>query len=163
MVNSRAKGARAEVLVAGMLHRHTGLNFIQTPGSGNGKIKGDLYLQHQHNIFLIEVKFYKDDAVTSKVFTNKSNNFVQWWAKVIKQAQDNKLEPLLFYKANHAQFFVATVRKPLFISRYMYISWLGAYIMLAEKWLEYETTEFSNGSRIYEPWKASPEWELADS
>ena len=112
MVNSRAKGARAELLVANMLNRHTGLNFIQTPGSGSGKIKGDLYLQHQHNIFLVEVKFYKDDAVTSKVFTNKSNNFVQWWAKLIKQAQDNKLEPLLFYKANHAQFFVATVRKP---------------------------------------------------
>ena len=74
MVNSRAKGARAELLVANMLHRHTGLDFIQTPGSGNGKIKGDLYLQHHHNIFLIEVKFYKDDAVTSKVFTNKSNN-----------------------------------------------------------------------------------------
>ena len=45
----------------------------------------------------------------------------------------------------------------------MYISWLGVYVCLAEKWLEHEITEFSNGNRIYEPWKASPEWELADS
>ena len=57
MVNSRAKGAKAELLVGNMLNRHTGLNFIQTPGSGSGKIKGDLYLEHEHNVFLIEVKF----------------------------------------------------------------------------------------------------------
>ena len=75
MVNSRAKGAKAEVLVVNMLNRHTGLEFVQTPGSGSGKIKGDIYLQHKHNIFLIEVKFYRDDSVTSKLFTNKSNNF----------------------------------------------------------------------------------------
>tara|TARA_Y100000593_G_C4279572_1_gene322004 strand:- start:566 stop:1057 length:492 start_codon:yes stop_codon:yes gene_type:complete len=163
MVNSRAKGAKAELLVQNMLNRHTGLDFIQTPGSGSGKIKGDIYLQHKHNIFLIEVKFYKDDSVTSKLFTNKSNNFAQWWTKLVKQAEQQKLEPLLFYKANYAQFFVATVRKPTSGIRYMYISWLGAYISLAEKWLEYEKMEFSNGDRIYEPWKASPEWELADS
>ena len=163
MVNSRAKGAKAEVLVVNMLNRHTGLDFVQTPGSGSGKIKGDIYLEHKHNIFLIEVKFYRDDSVTSKLFTNKSNNFVQWWTKVVKQAEDNGLEPLLFYKANYAQFFVATVRKPQSSIRYMYISWLGVYVCLAEKWLEHEITEFSNGNRIYEPWKASPEWELADS
>ena len=66
MVNSRAKGAKAEALVVNMLNRHTGLEFVQTPGSGSGKIKGDIYLQHKHNIFLIEVKFYRDDSVTSK-------------------------------------------------------------------------------------------------
>ena len=163
MVNSRLKGNRAELLVGNMLNRHTGLNFIQTPGSGSGKIKGDLYLEHKHNVFLIEVKFYKDDAVTSKVFTNKSNNFVQWWKKLLRQAQDKELEPLLFYKANYAEFFVATVRKPKSNIRYMYISWLGAYVCLAEKWSEHEKLEFDNGNRIYEPWKASPEWELADS
>ena len=41
MVNARQKGTKAEREVAGMLKRHTGLDFIQTPGSGSGKIKGD--------------------------------------------------------------------------------------------------------------------------
>ena len=44
MVNSRQKGAKAEALVANMLTRHTQLPFVGTPGSGSGKIKGDLYL-----------------------------------------------------------------------------------------------------------------------
>jgi len=37
----------------------------------------------------------------------------------------------------------------------MYISWLDAYICLAEKWLEHERIGFTNGDRIYEPWKAA--------
>ena len=76
MVNSRQKGHKAELLVANMLTRHTQLPFEQTPGSGSGKIKGDLWLKHHINHYLIEVKFYKDDAISTKVFTNKSNNFV---------------------------------------------------------------------------------------
>ena len=47
MVNSRRKGHDAELRAASMLHRYTGLNFIQTPGSGSGKIKGDLYVPHK--------------------------------------------------------------------------------------------------------------------
>ena len=151
MVNSRQKGHKAELLVANMLTRWTNLPFEQTPGSGSGKIKGDLWLKHHINKFLIEVKFYKDDAVSTKVFTNKSNNFVQWWAKTKQQAEDSNLEPVLFFKANHAQFFVSTIRKPKQLD-YMYISWLGAYICLAEKWLEKEKQEWPEGERIYEPW-----------
>ena len=56
MVNARQKGTKAEREVAALLHRYTGLNFIQTPGSGSGKIKGDLYVENKHNLFLIEVK-----------------------------------------------------------------------------------------------------------
>ena len=151
MVNSRQKGHKAELLVCNMLTRHTGLPFEQTPGSGSGKIKGDLWLKHHINKFLIEVKFYRDDAISTKVFTNKSNNFVQWWAKTTQQAADSKLEPVLFFKANHAQFFVSTVRKPEQVD-YMYISWLGAYLCLAEKWLEHEKRTWTDGDRIYEPW-----------
>ena len=91
------------------------------------------------------------DFDPTKIFTNKSNNFVQWWAKTTQQAADSKLEPVLFFKANHAQFFVSTIRKPKQLD-YMYISWLGAYICLAEKWLEKETQEWTDGERIYEPW-----------
>ena len=154
MVNSRQKGHKAELLVANMLTRHTQLPFEQTPGSGSGKIKGDLWLKHHINHYLIEVKFYKDDAISTKVFTNKSNNFVQWWVKTCQQADDNNLEPLLFFKANHAQFFVSTKQKPKNID-YMYISFLDSYVCLAEKWLEKEKQEWTHGDRIYEPWKAT--------
>ena len=154
MVNSRQKGHKAELLVANMLTRWTNLPFEQTPGSGSGKIKGDLWLKHHINAFLIEVKFYKDDAISTKVFTNKSNNFVQWWAKTCQQAEDSELMPLLFFKANHAQFFVATKIKPKNVD-YMHISFLDAYICLAEKWLVKEKQEWEYCDRIYEPWKAT--------
>ena len=52
MVNARQKGTKAEKEVAAMLKRHTNLDFIQTPGSGSGKIKGDLYVENKHNLFL---------------------------------------------------------------------------------------------------------------
>ena len=154
MVNSRQKGHKAELLVANMLERHTQLPFEQTPGSGSGKIKGDLWLRHHHNVYLIEVKFYKDDAISTKVFTNKSYNFVKWWAKTCQQAEDNNLQPLLFFKANHAQFFVSTKTKPAKVD-YMYISMLDAYVCLAEKWLEHEKQEWTHGDRVYESWTAT--------
>ena len=71
MVNSRQKGAKAELQVAYMLKTYTGLDFTQTPGSGSGKIKGDLYVIDKHNLFLIEVKFYKDIGFNQKIFTQK--------------------------------------------------------------------------------------------
>ena len=45
----------------------------------------------------------------------------------------------------------------------MYINWLGAYIVLADKWLENEKVEFTNGDKLLKPWEPDPEWELADS
>ena len=45
----------------------------------------------------------------------------------------------------------------------MYINWLGCYVTLAEKYLETEEIKFTNGDKIYEPWKADPEWELINS
>ena len=98
MVNARQKGTKAEKEVAAMLKRHTNLDFIQTPGSGSGKIKGDLYVEHKHNLFLIEVKHYKDMGFTHKIFTQKSNNLVTWWNKAILQAQQMEPEPIILMK-----------------------------------------------------------------
>ena len=81
-----------------MLHRHTGQTFTQTPGSGSGKIKGDLYVPHKHNIFTIEVKFYRDMAFNHKIFTQKSNKFVGWWSKLVKQAEQMKKNQSCFSK-----------------------------------------------------------------
>lgn len=156
MPNSRQKGKRGEALALDLLNRATQQTFEQTPGSGNGKIKGDLYLPRKKNVFLIEVKFYKDDALTSKIFTSKTNPFVQWWTKAQKQALESNLEPLLLFKSNYGQFFVATERKPKNIG-YFYISWLNVYIALAETWLEHESVQWSNGKIEYKPWEVPEE------
>ena len=72
-------------------------------------------------------------------------------------------EPLLIFRENHGKFFVATVRKPKNTLRYMHIAWLGAYITLAEPWLEKVEIKFTNGDYNCEPWSPSSDWELADS
>ena len=163
MVNARQKGTKAEREVAALLHRYTGLNFIQTPGSGSGKIKGDLYVENKHNLFLIEVKHYKDMGFTHKIFTQKSNNLVTWWNKAIDQAQLMEQEPLIIMKQNYSNWFVVTSRKPTVEKRYMHINWLGAYVMDAEKWLDKEETEFTNGDNLLKPWEPDSEWELINS
>ena len=161
MVNSRRKGHDAELKAAAMLKRITGLEFVQTPGSGSGKIKGDLMIEHKKNLFCIEIKHYKDMGFNHKIFTQKSNTFVNWWSKLCKQSQDMNQEPLLIFKENHSQWYVATTRKPLY-KKHMYINWLGCYVTLADKFLETQEVKFTNGDTIYEPWKADPEWELID-
>ena len=163
MVNARQKGTKAEKEAAAMLKRHTGLDFVQTPGSGSGKIKGDLYVEDKHNLFLIEVKHYKNMGLNEKIFTQKSNNIIVWWNKAIKQAQQMGQEALILMKQNYSNWFVITTRKPIVEKRYMHINWLGAYVMNAEKWLEKEEMEFTNGDNLLKPWEPDSEWELINS
>ena len=163
MVSPRQKGIRGEQQVLSMLNRLTEEEWTTTPGSGSGKIKGDLQVIGKYNLFCVEVKFYKDCGFNSKIYTQKSNNIYKWWSKLCKQAKDMKQEPLLIFRENHGKFFVATTRKPKNTLRYMHIAWLGAYILIAEHWLEKEEIQFTNGNHILRPWEPSPEWELADS
>jgi len=151
MVNARQKGTKAEKEVAAMLKRHTNLDFTQTPGSGSGKIKGDLYVENKHNLFLIEVKHYKDMGFSHKIFTQRSNNLVVWWNKAIRQAQEMEQEPIIFMKQNYANWYVVTTRRPKKDKRYMHINWLGAYVMNAEKWLANEKIKLTNGDRFLKP------------
>lgn len=148
MVDSRAKGARGEYLVRDMLRNYTNLQFERVPASGAlAYLKGDLYVPHQTNIYCIEVKNYAESPLSDKMFTQeKTNNLVKWWKKVIKQAAGGNQEPLLFFKYNRSKVFVCTDIKPKHVEKYMYISWINCYIMLAESWLEEEDVEFlSNG------------------
>jgi hypothetical protein len=115
------------------------------------------------NLFTVEVKFYKDIGFNSKIYTQKSNNLFKWWSKLCKQAQQMEQEPLLIFRENHGKFFAATVRKPKNTLRYMHIAWLGAYILIAEHWLEKEEIKFTNGDNILKPWEPHSKWELADS
>jgi hypothetical protein len=144
MVDSRAKGARGEYTVRDLLRAATSLQFERVPLSGAlPYLKGDLYVPNQNNRFCIEVKNYADSPLTDKLFTApKTNNLVKWWLKIRNQAFNSGQEPLLFYKYDRSKVFVATELKPLNVEKYLYISWLNCYTMLAEDWLANEKVAF---------------------
>ena len=138
MVNSRQKGARGEEGVRDLLIKATGLAFERVPGSGCGRIKGDLHVPGQRNRFCIEVKNYAESPLSDKVLTNKTNNMTQWWTKLRTQAKQCGQEPLLFFKYNRSKLFVATELKPTKVNNFLYISALGCYIMICDEWLSSE-------------------------
>jgi len=144
MVDSRAKGARGEYAVRDLLRAATGLQFERVPLSGALEyLKGDLYVPNTRNRFCIEVKNYEESPLTDKMFTQeKTNNLVKWWLKIKNQAFNAKQEPLLFFKYNRSKVFVCTEVKPEKLKKYLYISWLNCYTMLAEDWLKEENIDF---------------------
>lgn len=133
MVNSRTKGALGENKVKEFLDSRTSFTFERTPGSGSGTIKGDLYIKGYKNTFCIEVKNYAESPFNDKILTSKTNDFIQWWTKL--QKQSGIMRPLLIFKYNRSKLFVATDIKPLNVEKYIDISWLNCYVMLAEEWI----------------------------
>ena len=136
MVNPRAKGALGENKVKEFLDSRTPYTFERTPGSGNGLIKGDLHIPKFKNVYCIEVKNYAESPFNDKILTSKTNDFVQWWTKLQKQAGIQK--PLLIFKYNRSKLFVATNVKPTNVEKYIDIPWLNCYIMLLEEWIDKE-------------------------
>ena len=130
MVDSRAKGARGEYLVRDMLREHTGHQFERVPSSGALEyLKGDLYVPHAKNKFCIEVKNYAESPLTDKIFTaSKTNNLIQWWKKLERQAEQGSQEPLLFFKYNRSPVFVVTVEPPNKTEEYMFICFLNCFV-----------------------------------
>ena len=147
MVDSRAKGARGEYLVRDMLREHTGHQFERVPSSGALEyLKGDLYVPHAKNKFCIEVKNYAESPLTDKIFTaSKTNYLIQWWTKLVRQADSGNQEPLLFFKYNRSPVFVATEYPPELTDHYIFISFLGCFVLLAEEWLTKEKVKFLDG------------------
>ena len=147
MVDSRAKGARGEYLVRDLLRERTNLQFERVPASGALEyLKGDLYLPHEKNRFCIEVKNYSESPLTDKIFTaTRTNNLIRWWTKLLQQAANGNQEPLLFFKYNRSPVFVCTEEKPVKVEKFLYISFLKCYTMLAESWLEEEKVDFLYG------------------
>lgn len=108
MVDSRQKGARAELQVRDKLRSLTGLNWERVPGSGaldeKHGLKGDLYVPNKKNEFCVEVKSYKEDNLNSRFLHNKSP-IKEWWSQAVRQGkQVNKL-PLLIYKFNRSKMY----------------------------------------------------------
>ena len=147
MVDPRAKGAEGERQVRDLLRKHTELGFQRVPMSGAlDFMKGDVFLPNMHNNYCIEVKFYKDSHFSDKILTaKKSNVFIQWWNQTIEQAKKAGAKPALFFKYNRSKIFVAQKDKPENGLDYMYVSFLGCYVSLAQDWLILEKPSFTNG------------------
>ena len=143
MVDSRAKGMRGEYTVRDMLREATELKFERVPASGALEyLKGDLYVPHAKNIFCIECKNYKDSPLSDRIFTQpKTNDLINWWRKLLRQAAGGQQEPLLFFKYDRSKVFVVTAVKPSVVD-YMYVSVLDCYVALAEEWLKKENIKF---------------------
>lgn len=138
MVNPRQKGALGEMLVQEFLNKHTSHVFERTPGSGNGNIKGDLYIPNKKNVYMIEVKNYAESPISDKLLTNKSNDFIKWWDKLTVECFYKHQDPLLFFKYNRSKLYVATGKKPANVRNYLDLGLWNCYIMLADEWIEKE-------------------------
>lgn len=149
MVNSRAKGAIGENKVKEYLDANTPHTFERTPGSGSGKIKGDLWIKDRKNVFCIEVKNYAEAPNFTASLVNKTNDFVLWWTKLQKQAGTQR--PLLIFKYNRSKLFVATDIKPANVEKYIDIPWLGCYVLLLSEFIEKEEIKW-----LHLPQKAPP-------
>lgn len=143
MVNARLKGKNGEELVQKFLQENTPYKFERTPGSGNGLIKGDLYIPKYKNVHCIEVKNYAESPFDDKIFTNKTNKLSEWWIKLQVDCKGVQ-KPLLFYRYNRSKLFVVTSEKPKYVEKYIDISWLNCYIMLSDEWIKKEDIKWLN-------------------
>ena len=150
MVDSRAKGATAETKVRDELRKATGLKWERVPGSGaldpKHKLKGDLYLPAQNNIYCVEVKHYADDHLTTKILTDKDPQIIQWWIQTVRESGQVDREPLLIFKHDRSKLFVAFKDMPNSIDyRYMWYASPDHSFFLAklDDWLTHEQPKFT--------------------
>lgn len=147
MVDSKAKGARAENSAKDMLIKYTKLDWQRIPLSGaldkKHGLKGDLYIPNVNNKYCIEVKHYAADQISTKLLTDKNPQVLKWWEQCVRQAEEINKEPLLLFKHDRSKWFCA-IRPNLEIPKaIIYITtYDNILICKLEDWLEYENPEF---------------------
>ena len=148
VVDSRAKGARAETVMRDQLRKLTSLKWERVPGSGaldeKHGLKGDLYVPNEHNLYAVEAKHYAQDHLTSQVLTSKSPQLIAWWAQAVRQGIQVKKKPLLLFKHDRSKTFVAYVDMPTTNYRYFFIN-TGEhefYVSVLEDYIRFEKPKF---------------------
>lgn len=146
MVDSRQKGARAELQARDLLRKLSGLKWERVPASGalgaEHGLKGDLYVPKTDVRWCVEVKHYKDDQISTKLITGKSPIFDQWWEQTVREAEQIDKRPLLLFKHDRSKWFVAYKKVDAHLHHIHYknreicITDLGLYITLAEERLK---------------------------
>lgn len=147
-VDPRAKGARAETVIRDQLRVLTGLTWERVPSSGaldpKHGLKGDLYVPNEKNLYVVEVKHYEEDHLTSAILTGKSPQFFEWWAQAIRQGEQVDKIPLLIFKHNRSKVFCAFEDMPSGDYRYLFINALGheVYVSLLDDFVTNEAPKF---------------------
>ena len=148
MVDSREKGARAETVARDALRKLSKLQWERTPGSGaldpKHLLKGDLYIPGAKNLYVVEVKHYAEDHLTSALLTHKKPQFFEWWEQAVRQGKQVKQKPLLIFKFDRSKLFVGYEDIPFGVYNYMFVNAHGyeVYISLLEDWYENEQPKF---------------------
>lgn len=139
MVDSRAKGIRGEYAVRDLLRQYTPEQWERTPASGALEhTKGDIYIPNEKQLFLIEVKNYKESPIDPNILGGKTNYLKQWWRKIQAQAFGAKIIPVLFFKHDRSKWYIAVPAEPTIVKEYIYVAVLGCYVCLAEEYLANE-------------------------
>lgn len=149
MVDSRDKGSRAETLIKEKLKELTGLNWQRTPGSGSlgaqHLLKGDLYVPGVTNVYCVECKHYKDDHLTSEIFTHKNPILLDWWSQAVRQGKQVSRKPLLLFKHDRSKIFVCFEDMPFSdLDKFAYfkIQEYEFYVCVLETWIQFENPKF---------------------
>lgn len=150
MVDSRDKGARAELKVRDELRSLTNLKWERIPASGAlaavHQLKGDLYIPGEYNIYCIEVKHYADDKFTSKILTDSKPQIDLWWEQTIREAHEVNKKPMLIFKHDRSKLFCAVdeIFLPVneIAARYIFVGHLGVYIMKLEDFINHCYPDF---------------------
>lgn len=148
MVDSRDKGARAELAVRDELRKLTGHKWERVPSSGALSpihlLKGDLYIPGKDNIFCVECKHYAQDQLNTSVLTNKSPELIDWWNQTLRQASQVNKEPLLLFKHDRSKIFAARLQPPETGYRNILVDYIDTimYISLLQDWIVYDKPKF---------------------
>ncbi|EJB4242412.1 hypothetical protein MT068_001503 [Salmonella enterica] len=113
-VDSREKGKRGEYQVRDILRERTGLEWERVPGSGafgqSHGLKGDIYLPPQSghiSKYCFEVKWYKDDNISSNLFNVGESTLEKWWQQCAREGEQMNSKPALIFKKDRGQWLVA--------------------------------------------------------
>lgn len=148
VVDSRAKGARAETQIRDRLRELSGLTWERVPSSGaldpKHGLKGDLYVPNEKNLWAVEAKHYKEDQVTSSVLTAKDPILLGWWDQAVRQGHQVDKHPLLIFKYDRSKLFAAFADLPTGLYDYINICAKGYYfhISLLDDWYAEERPKF---------------------
>lgn len=148
VVDSRNKGARAEIVVRDKLRELTGLSWERVPSSGAlsavHQLKGDVYVSNEKNLYSVEVKHYEDNQLNTSILTAKDPLLLEWMQQAVRQGTQVNKEPLLIFKHDRSPLFVAFTSMPTDGYRFFYISAKGLefYVSLLDEWYKNEQPKF---------------------
>lgn len=110
-IDPRAKGSRGETEIVKLLTEATGFKWARTPQSGATQhIKGDVYIpltEGKVSKYLIEVKLYADDQITSNILNPSVSQIEKWLEQTEREATHMASEPMLVFRKDRGKWLCA--------------------------------------------------------